>query len=54
VQLIVGCEWQEAMLVINSFAAEQLAQIAPVTLEPGEVKDKQEQNPGHAHHHGHG
>lgn len=54
VQLLVGCEWQEAMLVINSFAADQLARIAPVMPEPEEAKNEQKQDHSHAHHHGHG
>ncbi len=33
VELLVGCEWQEAMLVINSFTRDQLIRIAPVTPE---------------------
>ncbi len=47
VTLLPGLEWQEAMLVINSFSPAQLARIAPVT--PDEEDHADEKRHGHGH-----
>lgn len=51
-QLLVGCEWQEATLVINSFTRDQLDRIAPIA--PEELADEPEANSSNAHVHHHG
>lgn len=46
-ELLQGLEWNEAMLVINSFDDEALARMCPVTEEKSEKQDHARQGHGH-------